>query len=66
MADEIRDQIIENAQAPKSVETDGLKVTEHSLRDQIEADKHVARTANTGSTKLPVRVGRFKTGGAAY
>lgn len=66
MASEVRDQILENAQAPKVIETDGLKVTEHNLRDQIEADKHIARTANSGGSKIPIRVGRFKPGGAAH
>jgi hypothetical protein len=66
MADEIRDQIIENAQAPKSIETDGLRVTEHSLRDQIEAAKFQAKSANASQGKLGIRVGRFKPGGAAH
>jgi hypothetical protein len=38
-------KIAENAAAPESVSQDGTTVKQHSLRDQIEADKY-RRKAN--------------------
>jgi len=37
---DIADQIAENALHPKSITVDGESVTEHSLLDQIAADKY--------------------------
>ncbi|MDD4818272.1 MAG: hypothetical protein PHI85_09915 [Victivallaceae bacterium] len=39
---EIDDSIRQNAAGPKSAEVDGQKVEQHSLPDQIEADKYLA------------------------
>jgi len=39
---EIEDSIRQNAAGPKSAEVDGQKVEQHSLPDQIEADKYLA------------------------
>ncbi len=39
---EIEDSIRRNAAGPKSAEVDGQKVEQHSLPDQIEADKYLA------------------------
>ncbi len=39
---EIDDAIKRNAAGPKSAEVDGQKVEQHSLPDQIEADKYLA------------------------
>lgn len=58
MSDAIRTQLEENAQAPRAIETDGLRVTEHSIRDQIEADKYLGKVSNRSSSKLPIRVAR--------
>ena len=33
---------MENAQGPESAEADGVKVKQHSLPDQIAADKYLA------------------------
>lgn len=65
MADEIRDKLSENAQGPRAIETDGLRVQEHSPADLIAADKYLAKTANVGKSTLPVRIGRFRPGSAA-
>jgi len=45
MAEEIENAIRQNAQGPQSAEADGVRMTQHSLRDQIEADKHMGRKA---------------------
>ncbi len=42
MADEIRDAILENATGPASASGDGQSVTQHTIADQIAADKHLA------------------------
>lgn len=42
MADEISDAIEENATGPKRVSGDAGSVEQHSLADQIEADKYIA------------------------
>lgn len=39
---DLDEQIAENAAAPKSITIDGETVTEHSLKEQIEADKYLA------------------------
>lgn len=39
---ELDDAIKRNAAGPKSAEVDGQKVEQHSLPDQIEADKYLA------------------------
>jgi hypothetical protein len=40
VADDI--EIRQNAQGPESAEADGVKVKQHSLPDQIAADKYLA------------------------
>jgi len=42
MAEEIENAIRQNAQGPESAEVDGVKVKQHSLPDQIAADKYLA------------------------
>lgn len=42
MADDLEDEIAENAEGPKRVKGDMGEVEQHSLRDQIEADKYLA------------------------
>ena len=45
MAEDIDSAIRQNAQGPESAEADGMKVTQHSLADQIAADKYLAGKA---------------------
>jgi hypothetical protein len=42
MTEDIENAIRQNAQGPESAESDGFKVTQHSLPDQIAADKYLA------------------------
>ena len=42
MTEPIEDAIRKNAAGPKSAEVDGQRVEQHSLKDQIEADKYLA------------------------
>ena len=43
MPDDLEDVILENAEGPQSVDADGVRVAQHGLRDQIEADAYLAR-----------------------
>jgi len=42
MADDLKDAIQQNAQGPKQAGADGVNVQQHSLADQIAADKYLA------------------------
>jgi len=45
MADDLEQSIRDNAAGPASASGDGTQVSQHSLRDQIEADKYLASKA---------------------
>ncbi len=40
--EKLTETIARNVTAPKSAEVDGQRVEQHSLKDQIEADKYLA------------------------
>ena len=42
MADDLKDAIKKNAQGPKQASADGVTAQQHSLADQIAADKYLA------------------------
>ena len=53
MADNLEDQILENALAPKKIEVDGRIVEEHDLDDLIKADKYLrSKAAGFGGFKI--------------
>jgi hypothetical protein len=56
------DKIAENANSPSSVTVDGQTVSQHSIADQIAADKYLAKkAASTGKpANMGVRLGRYK------
>jgi len=57
MAEDLKDTIKQNAEGPESAEVDGVRVKQHSLRDQIEADKYLAnRAAGRNPAKALSRV----------
>ncbi|MFA4987513.1 MAG: hypothetical protein WC712_13100 [Candidatus Brocadiia bacterium] len=64
MPDDEKDRIEERAAEPASVEIDGQKVTQHSLKDQIEADKYLAAKEAAKSRKLGVRLVKIIPPGA--
>ncbi len=41
MADDLKDTIKQNAEGPKRASGDSGSVDQHSLKDQIEADKYL-------------------------
>lgn len=57
MADDLQDTISENAQGPAEARGDSGSMRQHSLPDQIAADKHLAsKTALADSTKKTLGV----------
>ena len=55
MADEIDKTIEENAKGPKRASGDAGSVEQHSLADQIAADKYLASKAAGEGTGLGIR-----------
>lgn len=65
MPDEVREKILENAQAPRRVVADGVEVEEHPLADQIAADRHLdSKTAADASGSRGLRFTKLKPPGA--
>jgi hypothetical protein len=57
MAEDLDSTIRQNAQGPESAEVDGVKVKQHSLPDQIAADKYLAqKQAGRSPAKALTRV----------
>lgn len=57
MAEDLKDAIEQNAAGPKQATVDGVTVQQHSLADQIAADKHLAaKRAMRNPAKALVRV----------
>ena len=64
MAKELTDKIRESAQAPSEASGDSGSMKQHSLKDQIEADRYLkSRQASQGSG-LGVRVSKLVPPGA--
>lgn len=66
MAD-LTDDIETNAAQPKKVLTDGLLTEEHSLKDQIEADRYLKQQQaadEIANGKLPIQMFVFKPPGS--
>jgi hypothetical protein len=65
MSDEKLDEKIrENAEGPKSVDVDGQKVEQHSIDDQIEADRYLNSKKAVKKKNLGVRLGKFISPGS--
>lgn len=62
--DDLEDQIRENAAGPKAATGDMGSVTEHSLQDQIAADKYLAAKKAKNSGALGIRVLKISPGSA--
>lgn len=63
MAD-LSDEIETNAQGPKTVTVDGSTVSQHSLKEQMEADEYLANKTNNARRTLPIRFAKLKPGSA--
>ena len=64
MADDLGSTISTNAQGPSSVTGDEGSMSQHSLGDQIEADKYIRGKNAQKSTRLPIRLAKIKAGGS--
>lgn len=56
------EKLRENMNSPKSAEIDGQKVEQHSLKDQIEADRYL-ESKKALRRGLGIRVIKMKAGG---
>jgi hypothetical protein len=63
MTDEIKNTIEQNAAEPKRVRGDSGEVEQHSLKDQIEADRYLA-SKKAASKGFGVRISKLKASGA--
>lgn len=61
---DIAADITENAQGPKKVTSDGVSIEQHSIVEQIEADRYVSSKNAVASASRGFVMGRFKPGGA--
>ena len=55
MADDLEQSIRENAQQPAKTSVDSVNVEQHSLADQIEADRYLTSKQATRSKRLGLR-----------
>jgi hypothetical protein len=56
---EIDQSIKDNAVGPKSAESDGHKVEQHSIDDQIEADRYLNSKNAVKKKNLGIRFGKL-------
>jgi hypothetical protein len=64
MADDLEQSIRENAQQPAKTSVDSVNVEQHSLADQIEADRYLASKQATRSKRLGLRFTKIIPPGA--
>ncbi len=65
MADEIEKTIEDNAKGPKKATGDSGSVEQHSLSDQITADKYLASKKAARSRGLGIRMSKLVPPGSA-
>jgi hypothetical protein len=63
MTDEIQNTLEQNAVGPKRVKGDSGEVEQHSLKEQIEADRYLASKKATRKG-FAVRISKMKASGA--
>ena len=64
MPDELQQSIEQNATEPKRVRGDSGEVEQHSLKDQIEADRYLASKKAVKSKGIGLRMSKMVTPGA--
>lgn len=64
MSDSLKDSIKSNAEGPRKATGDQGSVENHSIQDQIEADRYLASQEAVKSKSRGFILGRFKPGGA--
>jgi len=63
MADELDNQISENAAGPRKAAGDSGSVEQHSLPDQIAADKYLASKKASRAKGLGIKLAKISPGG---
>jgi hypothetical protein len=63
---EIDQSIKDNALGPKSAESDGQKIEQHSIEDQIEADRYLNAKKAVRKKNLGLRLGKLIPPGSVY
>ena len=63
MAEDLSNSIATNAAGPKQASADGVTVQQHSLADQIAADKHLASKQASRGKGLGVKLVKISPGG---
>jgi len=64
MADDLSNTIRENAEGPAEASVDGQSVKQHSIKNQIEADRYLA-SKDAARKRLGVRMTRVIPPGAS-
>jgi len=64
MTDDLSDNIKDNATAPKRASGDSGSVEQHSLQDQIAADKFLESKKASRKKGLGIKVAKISPGGA--
>jgi len=64
MPEELEQAIKDNAAGPAKASVDGQSVEQHSLRDQIEADRYLAGKEATRKKGLGVKLVKLEPPGA--
>jgi len=64
MADEVKDAIEKNALGPQSAKGDVGEVRQHSLKDQIEADRYLASREARSKPHKALRFAKLSPPGA--
>lgn len=62
---ELEQKIKDNASGPKSAESDGQKVEQHSIADQIAADRYLNSKQAVKNKSLGIRIGKLVPPGSA-
>ncbi|MDD5597442.1 MAG: hypothetical protein PHV82_05825 [Victivallaceae bacterium] len=62
---ELEQKIKDNASGPKSAESDGQKVEQHSIKDQIEADRYLNSKQAMKNKSLGIRISKLCPPGGA-
>lgn len=64
MPESLENVIRDNAAGPKRAEADGVRVEQHSLADQIAAEKFLASKAAVAQPRRGLRINRIASPGA--
>ncbi|OHB60454.1 MAG: hypothetical protein A2Y12_16395 [Planctomycetes bacterium GWF2_42_9] len=64
MTENLEEKIADNASGPAKVSSDGVSVEQHSLADQIAADKYLASKTAAKSKGLGIKFSKLSPPGA--